>query len=382
MLWVSAEASNSGGEEEGLGAGDGLDTNDEEMLNIDRFNYDDQLPDSYYSPGSTRYVYLVDVENAIRVTLLQEVSIHKTISGDKLKALKNYLKVLVKYLPARPKVHAFLSDLSKSVARFEHSMSNSEFNAALDKAGEHGVFPELQPWVGCQGSEPHLRGFPCGLWTTFHMLTVSAISDQQSHPLETLKAIHGFVKYFFSCSHCSQHFQEMYAVDAESSVSNPSDAVLWLWSAHNKVNLRIAGELSDDPMHPKVQYPPRILCPKCWKRDSPSQPFKKQEVINYLMKTYSKDALSLQNIIHPDKRFKSNGKKGVHRGSSILVDGAQVYRPSDVDSQRSIIPGLSDLSTCMILYSSTTVIVALVCLAVVVRRRIRRKRFIELYKNP
>lgn len=29
-------------------------------------------------------------------------------------------------------------------------------------------------WVGCQGSEPHFRGFPCSLWLLFHFLTVQA----------------------------------------------------------------------------------------------------------------------------------------------------------------------------------------------------------------
>lgn len=29
-------------------------------------------------------------------------------------------------------------------------------------------------WVGCQGSEPHFRGFPCSLWVLFHFLTVQA----------------------------------------------------------------------------------------------------------------------------------------------------------------------------------------------------------------
>lgn len=36
-----------------------------------------------------------------------------------------------------------------------------------------GVFlgAELR-WVGCQGSRPGLRGYPCSLWMLFHVLTV------------------------------------------------------------------------------------------------------------------------------------------------------------------------------------------------------------------
>lgn len=41
--------------------------------------------------------------------------------------------------------------------------------------GSHpAVLPTNVTWVGCQGSEPHFRGYPCGLWTVFHLLTVQA----------------------------------------------------------------------------------------------------------------------------------------------------------------------------------------------------------------
>lgn len=36
------------------------------------------------------------------------------------------------------------------------------------------MLPTNVTWVGCQGSEPHFRGYPCGLWTVFHLLTVQA----------------------------------------------------------------------------------------------------------------------------------------------------------------------------------------------------------------
>lgn len=36
------------------------------------------------------------------------------------------------------------------------------------------VLPTNVTWVGCRGSEPHFRGYPCGLWTVFHLLTVQA----------------------------------------------------------------------------------------------------------------------------------------------------------------------------------------------------------------
>lgn len=36
------------------------------------------------------------------------------------------------------------------------------------------VLPEGVRWVGCQGSEDRYRGYPCSVWTIFHVLTVQA----------------------------------------------------------------------------------------------------------------------------------------------------------------------------------------------------------------
>jgi len=36
------------------------------------------------------------------------------------------------------------------------------------------VLPEGVRWVGCQGSQPQYRRYPCAVWTLFHVLTVQA----------------------------------------------------------------------------------------------------------------------------------------------------------------------------------------------------------------
>lgn len=38
----------------------------------------------------------------------------------------------------------------------------------------NAALPEGVRWVACQGSQPHLRRYPCGVWTLFHVLTVQA----------------------------------------------------------------------------------------------------------------------------------------------------------------------------------------------------------------
>jgi thiol oxidase len=36
----------------------------------------------------------------------------------------------------------------------------------------HNPFPMEADWQHCRGTEPRYRGYTCGLWTTFHTLTV------------------------------------------------------------------------------------------------------------------------------------------------------------------------------------------------------------------
>ncbi|CAH2035309.1 unnamed protein product, partial [Iphiclides podalirius] len=46
-------------------------------------------------------------------------------------------------------------------------------------------------------------------------------------------------------------------------VKENDKAVLWLWISHNEVNLRLAGDVTEDPEHPKIQFPSVAKCPEC-----------------------------------------------------------------------------------------------------------------------
>lgn len=56
-----------------------------------------------------------------------------------------------------------------------------------------------------------------------------------------LQTIRGYVRTFFGCKGCSQHFEEM-AKESMDSVKTADQAILWLWKKHNLVNSRLAGE--------------------------------------------------------------------------------------------------------------------------------------------
>lgn len=163
-------------------------------------------------------------------------------------------------------------------------------------------------FIGCRPSVPGRRGYSCGLWQLFHYLTVQATNSDRSHdPLEVLRAVHGFVKHYFGCTHCSKHFQEMAEKNQMWQVATKDDAVLWLWSAHNEVNRRLADDHTEDPAFPKVQYPLRTVCSQCYQQaipvrgvtpsEAPDAPnWDKSEVLYYLRRVYSLFNLSRYGV--------------------------------------------------------------------------------------
>lgn len=153
-------------------------------------------------------------------------------------------------------------------------------------------------WIGCQGSSSNLRGYSCGLWELFHFLTVQAAADPTlSDPLVSLKTVHGFVKNFFGCTDCSQHFQAMANELFIWQVSSKDDAVLWLWKAHNQVNRRLAGDETEDPAFPKIQFPSQTICVRC--RDEFLN-WQTNEVLHFLKEYYGVGNISRADGLEMD----------------------------------------------------------------------------------
>lgn len=63
---------------------------------------------------------------------------------------------------------------------------------------------------------------------------------------EVLQAIRSYVRFFFGCRDCANHFEQMAAASMHR-VESLNSAVLWLWSSHNKVNNRLAGKEGPPP---------------------------------------------------------------------------------------------------------------------------------------
>ncbi|XP_051003579.1 sulfhydryl oxidase 1 [Acomys russatus] len=229
----------------------------------------DKIAPTVWKFADRSKIYMADLESALHYILRVEVGKFSVLEGQRLVALKKFVAVLAKYFPGQPLVQNFLHSINDWLQKQQRrKIPYSFFKAALDSRKEGFVLAEKVNWVGCQGSEPHFRGFPCSLWVLFHFLTVQAHRHSENHPQEpadgqeVLQAMRNYVRYFFGCRDCANHFEQMAAASMHQ-VGSPSSAVLWLWTSHNRVNARLSGALSEDPHFPKVQWPPRELCAAC-----------------------------------------------------------------------------------------------------------------------
>ncbi|XP_017773432.1 PREDICTED: sulfhydryl oxidase 2 [Nicrophorus vespilloides] len=220
-----------------------------------------QLRDKVKKMGNV--VFQADLESALRYSLKHEIGTTKDIFGEKLDALKAYFSVLIKYFPFGIQGKAFLEELL-DLLKDKVSLDGATIVEVVNKYDTEAanVFSSKHQWIACDGSTSEKRGYPCGLWMLFHFLTVEA-SEKTNMPKEVLHAMKGYIKNYFGCADCSRHFQEMAVSRDLEGVTSANSAILWLWMAHNTVNKRLSGDVSEDPEFPKVQFPSATNCPKC-----------------------------------------------------------------------------------------------------------------------
>ncbi|XP_054021332.1 sulfhydryl oxidase 1 [Dryobates pubescens] len=237
-------------------------------------------------------VYMADLESTLHYSLRVEAVRPATMSGAQLAAFKCYVATLVKYFPGRPYVQTYLQSLDVWLKNWtDPELPRSTLKEAMKNNGDAShpaMLPTNVTWVGCQGSERHFRGYPCGLWTLFHLLTVQAAQNgpNKELPLEVLSTIRCYVRNFFGCQECAEHFEAM-AAKSMDQVASREEAVLWLWSHHNEVNARLAGGDTEDPKYPKLQWPPPDMCPQCHKEERGVHAWDESAVLTFLKAHFS-----------------------------------------------------------------------------------------------
>jgi len=119
-------------------------------------------------------------------------------------------------------------------------------------------------YQGCAaGGNP--GAYTCGLWQTFHAMSVSPKS--QLSGAQMFDSLGQFIKFFFTCTICQEHFLGMMASVGQTTVLSQDDFIVWLWEAHNEVNERLREEELDantfNVDRPKGLFPSPKVCQNC-----------------------------------------------------------------------------------------------------------------------
>lgn len=298
-------------------------------------------------------VYVDDLNMALHYSLFHEIPLQSNIEGEKMLALRRYIGVLNRFYPFDDVTRQFLLTVARELPNYEH-MSGRDFKKLVRNHGNQ--FENVQrQWVACKGTDSTLRGYPCGLWTLFHTLTVRELKvlqqvGQTTTAPEVLSAMAAYIKNFFGCTDCAEHFTEM-AHTIAGNVTTPVDSVLWLWQAHNKVNARLAGDGSEDPGFPKVQFPVGTLCPECRHVDGSWNELK---VVNYLERMYGN--LQRVDYTNAEPLQSDEGERKVSAGST----GWNL--------------GLVDMRTCIGLYVLCACLLTVYTLRFFIKRNPRSNR--------
>ncbi len=271
-------------------------------------------------------VFQTDLDSALSYSLFHEIALKPSIENEMLVALTRYLQILNAYFPFVSESSKFLEKVVGDLVRYE-KLTGGQFKELVLKY-DREFSQKPREWAGCKGSVITYRGYPCGLWMVFHTLTVRAYVSPRGNvnPTEVLDAMTGYIRYFFGCQECSEHFLEM-SKTINGNVSSAEQSVLWLWRAHNNVNKRLAGDGSEDPSFPKVQFPHPSMCPEC-RNDDDS--WRETEVLHYLTTMYS------------------NVQRSGNGNGNTLTDALQ--NDSQSQNRNGWNFSLSEVNTCIVLY--------------------------------
>lgn len=338
---------------------EGNDSDAVDVLNV--------IEEEQNRPDQGDIVYQIDLETALRYSLEQDIPMKgEDIDSERLEALKAYVKVLIKYFPFDDKGRKFLNVLNETVAA-ANSFTPVEFQQTVTSLmDEHKPFlvnnKEKTGFIGCASRFPGLRGYTCTLWTLFHTLTVAADSKPHlsSDPKEVLHAMQGYIKNFFSCTYCAENFAKEIG-NLEESVNSLDDSVLYLWKTHNHVNHRLhqyPGNITEDPDHPKIQFPSIAHCPKCY---TSSGDWNQTAVLDYLKNIYTK--ISFKAITESfNSHTQAKREVGKSRATPLVIDTRYF--------------NMFDISLCVVLYFASAGILLLVGLKFFLKKSVRRKHYI------
>ncbi|KAG7214283.1 hypothetical protein INR49_023203 [Caranx melampygus] len=240
-------------------------------------------------------VYSADLESALHYLLRVELATHNTLEGEELKVFKDFVTLFAKLYPG-----------GGSVVKLMETLSDWLLSLPLQRIPYQAVLDLVDNKMG--GSRPGLRGYPCSLWTLFHVLTVqheatpTALENTglEGEAAPVLQVMRQYIRTFFGCEECGRHFEQAAAAGVDQ-VQNREQQILWLWNQHNMVNYRLAGSLSDDPLFPKSPWPSPALCASCHEEKNGVHVWNYENVLRFLRHHYGASNLSPKYSLTPPR---------------------------------------------------------------------------------
>lgn len=244
---------------------------------------------------------LLDAGSAFLFGLKQGVFMGREVLEDvELDALKSWLKVVAQTFPGaiNRKLLQKLADRVEPIGLLDFDTFDAlvkqwqqatvfdfEFEESkLNYTGAPTTVPDWQRrsdvFLGEGVTYRACALYTCGQWTMFHMLTMNPpepLARSSELLVSVMASIRRFVKHFFGCVQCRDHFLEYNTLERVKTLAADANKPLalkrWLWEMHNAVNKRV--------MHPL--WPKPDVCPTCGHDGN----WEQIEVDKWLGNTYS-----------------------------------------------------------------------------------------------
>uniref|UniRef100_A0A915Q4B4 Sulfhydryl oxidase n=1 Tax=Setaria digitata TaxID=48799 RepID=A0A915Q4B4_9BILA len=212
---------------------------------------------------------MMDIITALRHMLMSEIPRKSVINGENLEALKLWMCAMKKYMPGTIEMRTLLYRLHHWIENISTETTYKQWTEKVEILQEQlgHPLPSTANYMACRGSKNYFRGFPCGLWTIIHAMSIQAYKLEKgnanfSSKNDLINPFHQFIWHFFICAECATHFHEEILSQNMTTIVEPA---------------------SEDPAFPKQQFPPVSLCSRCWRPDGQ---FDEEEVLDFMINYY------------------------------------------------------------------------------------------------
>eukprot|EP00756_Hemistasia_phaeocysticola_P012872 Hpha_TRINITY_DN15232_c2_g7::TRINITY_DN15232_c2_g7_i2::g.66556::m.66556/K10758/QSOX; thiol oxidase len=261
-------------------------------------------PDVAWVADMQRALHRAIVLEPLRLLTLQE-------GGEKLEVVRHLVRLAAasfQHSPTRRGLSVLSAWLDAATPGTATETQWTSLAAWLEPATDNTTGGPYE-WRGCRGSQTKFRGTTCGFWQMFHTITIFS-----TNTTDALLAVKNWISTHFGCTDCQTHFLKMAAGEMRCSTREEEDSgqcttegggmnewlagggnpVIWLWRAHNEVNVRLSGAITEDPMWPKKTFPELSSCNSCGdgKADPPlanttfTLGYDEDAVVHYLTQFY------------------------------------------------------------------------------------------------